>query len=57
MLDPFMGSGTTAVVAESLGRDWLGIELNPQFAVAATGSHLPGRTTELIQRITERAAA
>lgn len=32
VLDPFMGSGTTAVVAESLGRQWLGIELNPAFA-------------------------
>ncbi len=31
VLDPFMGSGTTAVVAESLGRDWLGIELNPEY--------------------------
>ncbi len=35
VLDPFMGSGTTAVAAEALGRDWLGIELNPDFAAAA----------------------
>lgn len=35
VLDPFMGSGTTAVAAERLGRDWLGIELNPDFAAAA----------------------
>ena len=35
VLDPFMGSGTTAVAAEKLGRDWLGIELNPDFADAA----------------------
>ncbi len=32
VLDPFMGAGTTAVAAEALGRDWLGIELNPSFA-------------------------
>lgn len=32
VVDPFMGSGTTAVAAEALGRDWLGIELNPDFA-------------------------
>jgi site-specific DNA-methyltransferase (adenine-specific) len=32
VLDPFMGSGTTALVAERLGRNWLGIELNPTFA-------------------------
>ena len=35
ILDPFMGSGTTAVAAETLHRDWLGIELNPAFASAA----------------------
>jgi site-specific DNA-methyltransferase (adenine-specific) len=35
VLDPFLGSGTTAVVAERLGRDWVGIELNPDFAAIA----------------------
>jgi site-specific DNA-methyltransferase (adenine-specific) len=32
VLDPFIGSGTVAVVAERLERDWLGIELNIGFA-------------------------
>jgi DNA modification methylase len=32
VLDPFIGSGTTALVAERSGRSWLGIELNPEFA-------------------------
>lgn len=32
VLDPFMGSGTTAIAAEKLDRDWLGIELNAEFA-------------------------
>ena len=32
VLDPFMGSGTIAVTAEEHGRDWLGIEINPEFA-------------------------
>lgn len=32
VLDPFVGTGTVAVVAERLGRDWLGIELNPDYA-------------------------
>jgi DNA modification methylase len=35
VLDPFMGSGTTAVVAERLGRDWLGIELKPEYVEMA----------------------
>jgi DNA modification methylase len=36
VLDPFMGAGTVGVVAERHGRDWLGIELNPDFAALAT---------------------
>jgi site-specific DNA-methyltransferase (adenine-specific) len=32
VLDPFIGSGTTALVAERLKRSWLGIEINPKFA-------------------------
>ena len=32
VLDPFFGSGTVGVVAKRLGREWLGIELNPNFA-------------------------
>ncbi|MDR3106670.1 MAG: site-specific DNA-methyltransferase [Bifidobacteriaceae bacterium] len=35
VLDPFMGSGTTAIAAEALGRDWLGIELNPDYVELA----------------------
>jgi site-specific DNA-methyltransferase (adenine-specific) len=31
VLDPFMGSGTVALVARHLHRDWLGIELNPEY--------------------------
>jgi site-specific DNA-methyltransferase (adenine-specific) len=31
VLDPFSGSGTTIVVAEQLGRKWLGCELNFQY--------------------------
>ena len=39
VLDPFMGSGTVALIARSMGRDWLGIELNPEY-VRLTESEL-----------------
>lgn len=35
VLDPFMGSGTTAVVARKLGRNFIGTELNPRFVELA----------------------
>lgn len=31
VLDPFMGSGTTALVARQLGRNFIGVELNPDY--------------------------
>jgi DNA modification methylase len=35
VLDPFGGSGTTAAVADRLGRNGVMIEINPEFAAAA----------------------
>lgn len=32
VLDPFLGSGTTAQVAEQLGRQWIGCEIHPGYA-------------------------
>jgi DNA modification methylase len=37
VLDPFLGSGTTAVVAKKLGRHYIGIELNPEYVTIAEG--------------------
>ncbi len=31
VLDPFMGSGTTGLVAQELGRQWIGCELNKDY--------------------------
>ncbi len=31
VLDPFFGSGTTGVVCERLGRNWIGIEKDPVY--------------------------
>ena len=35
VLDPFLGSGTVAVVAERYRRNWIGCELNPDYAAIA----------------------
>lgn len=35
ILDPFMGSGTTAVVAKALGRNWVGIEREKKYIEVA----------------------
>jgi DNA modification methylase len=35
VLDPFCGSGTTGVVARQMGRSFVGVELNPEYAEMA----------------------
>jgi DNA modification methylase len=41
VLDPFLGSGTTGLVAKKNGRQWIGIELNSDYAVIAAGRIKP----------------
>lgn len=50
VLDPFMGSGTTGLVARRLGRDYLGIELQEEYikiALKRISSDKEGRTHKL----------
>ena len=35
ILDPFLGAGTTAIVSSTLGRNCIGIELNPEYCKIA----------------------
>lgn len=35
VLDPFMGSGTVGLVADRMGRDAIGIDLNPGYGTMA----------------------
>jgi len=35
ILDPFIGSGTTAVACKELGRNFIGIEINPEYCKIA----------------------
>ena len=35
MLDPFFGSGTVGLLSGALGRKFVGIELNPEYAQLA----------------------
>lgn len=37
VLDPFIGSGTTAIAAENLGREWLGVEKEEIYVKMARG--------------------
>ncbi len=43
VLDPFVGSGTTAEVALKMGRRFVGIELNPEYVKMAKGRINSGR--------------
>ena len=48
ILDPFMGSGTTAIAAKALQRDYIGIEISPQYCEMARERLLKGTVNSLI---------
>ena len=55
VLDPFAGSGTTGVVAKRLRRDFVGVEINPEYWQMAT-DRIAATAAEFQQlEITERA--
>lgn len=50
MLDPFIGSGTTGLVAKKLGRNYLGIELNPDY-IKIANDRINGQTPNIFTTI------
>lgn len=48
VLDPFFGSGTVGVVCQEESRQYVGIELNPDY-VALSGSRLIGKDSNVIK--------
>lgn len=50
VLDPFMGSGTVAAVAASLGRRYVGFELNPDY-IELANARLRGVTMPLLAEV------
>jgi site-specific DNA-methyltransferase (adenine-specific) len=49
VFDPFLGSGTTAVVAKKLHRQYCGVELNPDYCLLAAKRILLADTDKSIQ--------
>lgn len=47
VLDPFMGTGTTAVAAKQLGRKYIGIEIDPDYVNIAKNNLQSVRQTKL----------
>jgi len=50
ILDPFMGSGTTAVVAKRLGRSFIGIDIAREYCEMSVQRLLGGEWNERIQK-------
>lgn len=56
VLDPFFGAGTTGLVAQQHGRNWIGCELNPDYAeIARKRLGLPAEPDEFDELLGEAA--
>ncbi len=53
VLDPFLGSGTTSVVAKKLGRHYCGIEQNEEYCLYAEKRLLLSDTDKRIQGLSD----
>ena len=53
VFDPFLGSGSTSVTAKKLGRQYVGIEVNPQYCVWAEKRLEMADTDRTIQGYTD----
>lgn len=53
VLDPFLGSGSTSVVAKKLNRHYIGIEQNPQYCIWAEQRLERANTNKTIQGYTD----
>lgn len=49
VLDPFLGSGTTSVVAKKLGRNFIGIDMNEEYCIWTEKRLAQAETDKIIQ--------
>jgi len=56
VLDPFVGSGTTLVVAQKLGRKWIGVDIKPEY-IEMTKKRLMRECSQRLEKFIEPSVA